>query len=380
MRNSLYNDGILDSTESFETFVNMGENIQLQKIVAFRGYLNPNNGSTVLPSGLELEYIYWLYLKPNVISWIDNSNDGITFLLLKNNTFTMDEKMKNTSFLFFDVISTNSVGKITLYGRSLEVCEGDINSYKENNRSEITWNWLNEWKGLLLYQIPPNFFNIKSINSGKPWGLTIGINNNKRAFYPTCDSSMELCYNGGEVTQGYCYDPQTNTQYSTYTIPEYDKVFNPTMVKNGINYWLRQSGRAWCNAAPVSQSNNPVKNTNNVVGMGVSNLQQGIDSMSRNSRNLRNKIVNLQAKIDSQKVNLNGRLSELDDSRTMIQKNADFIKQKMDILDSRNRQLQLSIDKNIYNKKIVYVLLAVAIAVIVLILFGVSFVKNMGRN
>ena len=386
MRNSLYNDGILDSTDNCETFDNMGQKIKLQRMVAFRGYLSPNNGEVTLPSGLNLQYIYWLYLRPNVVSWIGGNQDGITFLLLQNSEIVMTDAVKNAKFLFFDVVSTYEVGKIRLYGRSLVVCEGDINTYLSKKRSDITWNLLNqsEWKGMLLYLIPPNFFDIKSINSGKPYGLTIAINNNKQIVYPPCDASMVSCYSsGGNPWQGYCFNPSDNNSYSTYTIPRYDNVFNPSKVINGVNYWFRRGGRNYnlCRDAPNSKSENKVKDVNKAVGVGgVINLDENVDKMSQNAFNLRNKIVNLQAKIDRREIDLDKSEAELMKSRSMIKENEDVIKEKMKLLDSRNRQLQLSIDKNIYNKKIIYVLLAVAIAVLIIILFGVSFVKNMNKN
>jgi len=47
----------------------------------------------------------------------------------------------------------------------------------------------------------------------------------------------------------------------------------------------------------------------------------------------------------------------------------------MKVLEGRNRMLQISMDKNIFYKKVVYVLLAVVISVLVIILFALSFFR-----
>jgi hypothetical protein len=48
----------------------------------------------------------------------------------------------------------------------------------------------------------------------------------------------------------------------------------------------------------------------------------------------------------------------------------------MKILEGRNRMLQISMDKNIFYKKVVYVLIAIVISIIVIVLFAASFFKS----
>ena len=68
--------------------------------------------------------------------------------------------------------------------------------------------------------------------------------------------------------------------------------------------------------------------------------------------------------------------NELKEKQIIMDKNREIIKNKMKILDGRNRMLQISIDKNIFYKKVVYVILSIVIAIIIIILFAVSFFKS----
>ena len=149
------------------------------------------------------------------------------------------------------------------------------------------------------------------------------------------------------------------------------------MVKNGINYWFREGGKQGCDNAPDVQQQVSDDSVNNMTGNGVLNLVEGTKKMQTNSDNLRNKVINLQAQIKKQKIDLDARMMSLDENANQIHKNREIINSKQQILESRNRQLQLSIDKTIYYKKVVYTLLAVAIAVLVIFLLGASMVLKM---
>ena len=68
--------------------------------------------------------------------------------------------------------------------------------------------------------------------------------------------------------------------------------------------------------------------------------------------------------------------NELREKQSILERNKEIIKDKMKILEGRNRMLQLSMDKNIFYKKVVYVILSIVIALIIIILFAVSFFKS----
>jgi len=55
------------------------------------------------------------------------------------------------------------------------------------------------------------------------------------------------------------------------------------------------------------------------------------------------------------------------------------IDDKMQLFETRNKMLQLSIDRNIYKKKIIYSLLAVIIALIIGMLFFYSYFSKLAK-
>ena len=106
------------------------------------------------------------------------------------------------------------------------------------------------------------------------------------------------------------------------------------------------------------------------------NIDKGIDVMNDNIIALKSQTINLQENIEKTKIDSEKMFNELKEKQVMLDKNKAIIKEKMKILEGRNRMLQLSMDKNIFYKKVVYVILSIVIAIIVLVLFAISFFKN----
>ena len=79
------------------------------------------------------------------------------------------------------------------------------------------------------------------------------------------------------------------------------------------------------------------------------------------------------AKRIAKKVNANDVTETLDSFEEQLENEKGSADGKMKILDGRNRMLQLSMDKNIFYKKVVYVLLSVVISILIIILFALSF-------
>jgi hypothetical protein len=104
-------------------------------------------------------------------------------------------------------------------------------------------------------------------------------------------------------------------------------------------------------------------------------IDKGIVFMDNNINGLKSHVINLQENIDKTKVDPNKIFIELNEKRNILEKNKLIIRDKMKVLDGRNRMLQVSIDKNIFYKKVVYVLLAVVISIIIIILFALSFFR-----
>jgi hypothetical protein len=105
-------------------------------------------------------------------------------------------------------------------------------------------------------------------------------------------------------------------------------------------------------------------------------VDKGIKLMADNIDALKSNVINLQENIDKTKIDPEKVFNELKEKQIILEKNKAIINDKMKILDGRNRMLQISMDKNIFYKKLVYVLLAVVISIFVIILFALSFFKS----
>lgn len=111
----------------------------------------------------------------------------------------------------------------------------------------------------------------------------------------------------------------------------------------------------------------------------LTNEQTAIDNMNKYINNFKGQTVDLQEDIIKTTIdyeNINKNIKEKD---LLIYQNNDTIKKKYNLLDDRNRMLELSIDKNIYAKKVVYTLLAISISIIIIILFVISFFRNIKK-
>jgi hypothetical protein len=104
-------------------------------------------------------------------------------------------------------------------------------------------------------------------------------------------------------------------------------------------------------------------------------IDKGIVLMNDNINGLKSHVINLQENIDKTKIDPNKIFNELNEKQVILEKNKSIIRNKMKVLDGRNRMLQISMDKNIFYKKVVYVLLAVVISIIIIILFALSFFR-----
>jgi hypothetical protein len=105
-------------------------------------------------------------------------------------------------------------------------------------------------------------------------------------------------------------------------------------------------------------------------------VDRGIKYMADNIDSLKSNVINLQENIDKTKIDPEKIFNELNEKQVILEKNKAIIRDKLKILDGRNKMLQISMDQNIFYKKVVYVLLAVVISIFVIILFAVSFFKS----
>ena len=112
-------------------------------------------------------------------------------------------------------------------------------------------------------------------------------------------------------------------------------------------------------------------NSNRIV-----NFNNSIDLAKTHEKNLKNKSLNIQSKIMNQNLDLKDRVSDLYNVKNQIQRNKSLLNEKMDILNTRDVQLENTINQTIFNKKVLYVFICIIIALLITILLIYSFIKK----
>lgn len=108
----------------------------------------------------------------------------------------------------------------------------------------------------------------------------------------------------------------------------------------------------------------------------IVNFSSSINLAKAHETNLKNKALNMQSQITSQNLDLNERVSDLYNVKSLIKRNQTLLDEKMDILNTRDVQLENTINKTIFNKKVLYVFICIIIALLVVILMVYSFTKK----
>jgi hypothetical protein len=108
----------------------------------------------------------------------------------------------------------------------------------------------------------------------------------------------------------------------------------------------------------------------------IVNFNSSIDLAKEHEKNLKNEALNMQLKIMNQNFNLNERASDLYNLKSLIKRNQTIIDEKKNILNTRDVQLENTIKKTIFNKKVLYIFICIIIALIVVILLVYSFIKK----
>lgn len=112
-------------------------------------------------------------------------------------------------------------------------------------------------------------------------------------------------------------------------------------------------------------------NTNSII-----NLDNSINRIKEHEENLKRKALNMQLKVLNNKLHLNDINDDFYNVKNTMKMNDKIIQEKMEILSTRDQQLQDSINKTIFNKKVLYIILTLLIALIVTILLVYSFVTR----
>jgi uncharacterized protein (DUF3084 family) len=111
--------------------------------------------------------------------------------------------------------------------------------------------------------------------------------------------------------------------------------------------------------------------TNSGDTQSLPNTQSQIDDIN-------NYLLTTNAEINIKKTEIDKKAQQISEKQKQVYGQSQEIDDKMKLLDTRNKMLQLSIDQNIYKKKVIYSLLSVIIALIVgMIFFYTFFSKKM---
>ena len=108
----------------------------------------------------------------------------------------------------------------------------------------------------------------------------------------------------------------------------------------------------------------------------IVNFNSSINLAKEHETNLKNEALNMQLKIMDQNLNLNERVSDLYNLKSLIKRNQQIIDEKRNIMNTRDVQLENTINKTIFNKKVLYIFICIMIALIVVILLVYSFTKK----
>ena len=97
-----------------------------------------------------------------------------------------------------------------------------------------------------------------------------------------------------------------------------------------------------------------------------------------NSNAIRTYLTKTNAEIIQKKVAIDEKAKQISEKQKQVYGQSQEIEDKVKLLDTRNKMLQLSIEQNVYKKKVIYSLLSVIIALIVgMIFFYTFFSKKM---
>lgn len=127
----------------------------------------------------------------------------------------------------------------------------------------------------------------------------------------------------------------------------------------------------------TSKINTPQPNTNHLLNM----QSKVIAELNKQQEELKQLILKKNAELKAQRDAIS--LKETDINERILRSEAQQteIEYKKQILETRNRMLQLSQEKNLYKKKMIYTLLAVIIFILLIIISSYTFyVRRMYPN
>jgi hypothetical protein len=87
-------------------------------------------------------------------------------------------------------------------------------------------------------------------------------------------------------------------------------------------------------------------------------------------------LLTTNAEITTKKAEIDKKAQQISEKQKQVYGQSQEIEDKVKLLDTRNKMLQLSIDQNIYKKKVMYSLLSIIIALIAGMIFFYAFLSK----
>jgi len=99
--------------------------------------------------------------------------------------------------------------------------------------------------------------------------------------------------------------------------------------------------------------------------------------INKDINNINSHLLRTQSEIQIKQNEIQKKANIISDKQKQVYGQTQEIDDKIQLFETRNKMLQLSIDRNIYKKKMIYSLLAVIIALIIGMLFFYSYFSKL---
>ena len=118
---------------------------------------------------------------------------------------------------------------------------------------------------------------------------------------------------------------------------------------------------------------------NGASNINIALVDQSNAKLSNDINNINDHLVETQYEIQKKQNEIQKKANIISEKQKQVYGQTQEIDDKIQLFETRNKMLQLSIDRNIYKKKVIYSLLAIIIALIVGMLFFYSYFSKLAK-
>ena len=105
----------------------------------------------------------------------------------------------------------------------------------------------------------------------------------------------------------------------------------------------------------------------------MKDLLENFEPVNQDLQYIKKEILNTQAIINETSTLIEKKADTLDEKQKQVYGQTKEIEDKMRLLETRDKMLQLSIDRNFYKKKVIYSLFSVILAFVILMICFYAF-------